>query len=308
MRRFIESLSENLFGARGPETRGQRVFFGLFEAFVAGATLWLAWTWGFYIGRISDVVLPLGIAQYVDVSFLFEGRRALVNAGVISLLVALGRLRVTRWAYAGAFVLLHLQYAARYSLGEIPHSANLAGMALLALALAMVAFRGPGERRRFTMGFTYFFIGLGYTISGVCKLVGTGLTWPDGVHLWMWIHEKGIDAFAKFGVMDFNLIQELALNHYWVATAFLLVGLLTELSAFLMWWRRFRLPVGVAVLGLHTGIYAVMGILFWLSMIELALLTFPWARWIDAVLERTGRSARAQASPHRRGSVRQKTA
>jgi hypothetical protein len=136
------------------------------------------------------VVLPLGIAQYVDVSLLFEGARAHWNAGLIAVLALLGFFRVWRWAYLGALLLLHVQYAARYTLGEIPHSANLAGMALLALALAVPAFRTPGRQRRFTLGFTYLFVGLGYTVSGFCKLVGTGIGWPDGHHLWMWINEK----------------------------------------------------------------------------------------------------------------------
>lgn len=284
----MKTLLHNLFDFEREETPGEILFFRIFEGFVVLATLKLAWEWGFYIRRISDVVLPLGIAQYIDVSFLFASGLSLLNAGLITALVGLGFFRVTRYAYLAAFLLLHLQYAARYVLGEIPHSANMLGMTLLGLALAMLCFGAPALRRRFTLGFTYFFVGLGYTVSAFCKLVGTGPLWVDGRHLWLWIHEKAIDVFAKSGALELNWMQELALSDYWIATAFLTIGFLSELSAFLIWWKPFRLPVGLAVIGLHLGIHFVMNILFLLSLIELVLLTFPWARWIDGTLGRIG--------------------
>lgn len=279
------NLWRNLFDFEREETRGEILFFRIFEAFVALGTLYLAWTWGFYILRISDVVLPLGIAQYVDVSFFFGNTLPLVNAGLVTALVVVGFLRVTRWAYLGAFLLLHLQYAARYSLGEIPHSANMLGMTLCVLAAAMLVFRDAKHQRRLTLGLTYFFVGLGYTLAGFSKLVGTGITWADGRHLWMWIYEKSIDLQAKTGVLDLNILQELALSQVSVATLFLAFGMLTELGAFLMWWRRLRFPVIVAVLGLHIGIFLVMNIMFYLSVFELLLLGPPWAMWIDRWLD-----------------------
>lgn len=275
---------EQLFGFEREETPGEVIFFRVFELFVAVYTVKLAWDWGLYTLRISDIVLPLGIAQHVDVSFMFDHSLSLVNAGFISALVVVGFFRLSRYGYAAAFLLLHLQYAARYSLGEIPHSANMFGMTLLGLSLAMLAFSHARQRRRFTLGFAYFFIGLGYTVSAACKLVATGLSWPSGQHLWLWIGEKNVDLFAKTGVFDPNWLQQLALDHYGLATAFLVVGLLTELSAFLMWWPRFRTPVICAVIGLHIGIHLTMNILFVLSLIELILLGFPWAVWIDRAL------------------------
>lgn len=279
-------LLDNLFGFDRDETPGEVLFFRIFELFVAVSTVKWAVDWGFYMLRISDVVLPLGIAQYVDISFMYAGPFGLANAGLIAALAALGFLRVTRWAYLGAFVLLHLQYAARYSLGEIPHSANVLGLTLLGLGIGMAAFHVATQQRRFTMGFAYFFVPLGYTSAAACKLIGTGWWWSDGRHLWMWINEKGIDAFAKTGVLDFNWMQAMALDEWWMATAFLTIGLVSEAGAFLMWWRRFRLPVGLAVIGLHMGIWATMGILFLITTLELVLLTFPWAMWLDYVLPR----------------------
>lgn len=283
----MRSLRDHLFPFDEAETRGFLLFYKIFEAFVGGFTIYYAWYWGRYILRISDVVLPLGVAQYIDVSPMLGTTLPLVNATIITGLVLLGFLRVSRWAYLGAFLLLHWQYAARFVLGEIPHSSNLVGMALLGFALAALVFDEGRYRRRFTIGYMYFFVGLGYTLAAFSKLVGTGWSWADGGHLWMWVHEKGIDAFAKTGVLDFNWLQDIVLTHYPIATLFLAIGLVSEFCAFLMWWRPFRLPVGLAVLGLHTGIFLVMGILFAFSMVILVLLTFPWPWLLNRLPEAT---------------------
>lgn len=280
------SLLRNLFEFDRPESRGDVLFFRIFELFIVLGTVKLAWDWGLYTLRIADVVLPLGIARYIDVGFMYDSPLPLVNAGVITLMAAAAYFRLGRYLYLTGFLLLLLQYAARYSLGEIPHSSNMLGMTLLGLALAMVIFRDDGHRRRFTLGFAYFYIGLGYTLAGISKLVGTGVTWSDGRHMWMWIYEKSIDSFAKTGVLEFNVFQELLLSEVWISTVFLTAGLLTELGAFLVWWRRFRRPVLLAVIALHLGIYAIMGIFFTLAFWELVLLLLPLPAWLNALSER----------------------
>lgn len=291
------SLTENLFGTDRPETRGERIFFRVFEAVVVGIAVYVAWQWAFYIPRIAELTHPEGIARYVDLSFLLVGGRARLLAGALSGLAVVGFLRLWRGAYLGVFLLLHVQCAARFSLGKIEHGTNFIGMALLALALATLAFRAPGERRRFALGFTVFFVGLSYPLAAFSKLVGTGITWPDGRHLGMWMHEKGIDALAKTGATDLNALQQLTMDHWGLATAFLVGGLLTELSGGLFWWRRFRLPVGLALIGLHVGIDLVMGIRFLFSIVLLVLLTFPWARWVDAWLAHSANAKRTAPSP-----------
>jgi hypothetical protein len=278
------NLWHNLFGFEEEETAGDLLFFWLFELFIVGSTVSYAWHWAQYIPSISGVALPLGVANYIDVSFMFNSILPYVNLGLITTFALLGLLRVHRYAYMAAFLLLHLQFVARYVLGAIPHSSNVLGMAVLGFALALIVFQRAAHRRKFVLGYNYFFIGLGYTLAGFSKLVGTGIFWSDGRHLWMWIHEKGVDSFAKFGVLEFNWMQELALSSFSVATLFLTIGLLSELAAVLMWWRPLRTPVVLAVLGLHVGIYMVMGIMFSITFAILVMLALPWARWIDAVL------------------------
>lgn len=280
------NLLQNLFDFDAAETPGELVFFKLFESFVAGSAVVLAWEWGVELLRIHDLVKPVGIGRYVDLHFML-GAGGLITAGLVTLLAVLGYIRRGRYAYLLALILLHLQYAARFSLGKAPHGANMVGMTLLGLALAMVLFHDDRIRRRFTLGFTYFFIGLGYGLSACSKLIGTGITWPDGRHLWLWIYEKGIDQFAKTGALGLNSLQEAALSSHFIATVFLLMGLLLEASAFLLWWKRFRTPVMLALLAMHTGIFFVMNISFTLSMYELVLLALPWPLWLDRFVKGT---------------------
>jgi hypothetical protein len=277
----------SLFGFEHPTTTAERYFFNAFEVFVVGFTLKYAWGWATYVQQVSDVVLPLGVANYVDVSVLFQSWTAFGVAGALTLAVLLGWTRTWRYGYVAALVLLHLLFAARYSQGEIPHSSNIPGMTLLGLGLGIAAFDRERFRRRFTLGFTYFSIGLGYTSAAVCKLIGTGPLWADGHHLQIWIYEKSIDVFAATGSFNFTFVQSLALDYYWIATLFLVIGFVSESLAFLMWWPRFRIPMVLAVLGLHTGIYFSMRIVFAFTTVELILLALPWACIAERIFARS---------------------
>jgi hypothetical protein len=285
LNRFLRSLGTELFGDDGPNTRGDRLYFRLVELFILAYAVWFCWDWGLYIQQnITSVLLPLGLANYVDVSFLFDHNVALINAGLVALLAVVGFFRLWRPAYLLALVAFHFQYVARYSLGEISHGSNLIGMGVLGLGVALLVFRSESMRRRFTFGFLYFFIGLGYTSAAVCKLIGTGIMWPDGRHLLMWIAERKVDTLSKFGAFEPNLLQEWVLTDYRVGTAILLFGLLTEAVSFLMWWRPYRYPVVLLVVGMHLGIYVSMNIFFAASTYFLILLGLPWNRVFDALL------------------------
>jgi len=221
---------------------------------------------------------------------MFGNSAPLVNAALITALVVAGFFRLGRWPYAVAFVFLLVQYAARFSLGEIPHSSNLAGMGLLGFAVGRLLYRERIDASRFAIGFSYFYIGLGYTLAAVSKFVARGISWVDGRHLWMWINEKSVDHLSKTGAVELNWLQEAALADRTVATLFLTVGLLTETFAFLVWWKRFRYPVCMAILGLHMGIYLTMNIMFILSVYELLILGLPWAFVLDRTVFRRARA------------------
>ncbi len=282
--RFVDQLGRELFNFGRPESFGERLHFRIVEAILGGFTIILCWKWGWYIqANISAPLLELGLAQYLDVSFMFDDYLAVGNAGLIAVLVVLGFARAWRPAYALALFLFHLQYVSRYILGEISHGSNLVGMGVFGLGLALLFFSDEKRRRRFTLGFLYFFIGLGYTSSAFCKLVGTGLHWANGHHLWMWIAERRVDVMAKFGMFDPNMLQELILSDATWGTLVLAFGHLAEFLAVLMWWRRFRRPILFLLLTMHIGIIVTMNIVFWWTTALLILLAFPWDVLIDRI-------------------------
>ncbi|MEX0684455.1 MAG: hypothetical protein WD098_00505 [Balneolales bacterium] len=283
----MNSLFRNLFEFEKPESRGEYIFFKIFELFIVYFAVKHAWEWGLYVERISDIVLPLGIANYLDVSFMFGTSLPLVNAFLITITLTIGFFGLfTRFAYLIALLLLHLQYATRFTLGEIPHSANLMGMTLLCFALAHIYFQDPTFRRRFAMGSVYFFCGLGYTLAGLSKLVGTGIHWFDGRHLWLWMSEKSIDIMSRAGSFEYNWLQELAFQNHSIASLILLSGLLVELSGFTMWWKKFRPIIITLIIGTHLGITMTMNIVFAAFVYQLILMAYPWPSLIDYIIEK----------------------
>jgi len=264
-----------LFDFSSDGTPGEALHFRLFELYVAYAFLVSAFKWAGYIAHVEQVVHPLGLAQHVPLGWMLNEWVPLANACCISGLVGLGLARVWRWGYLAALGLMLFQYAARYSLGEIPHSSNLMGMAVLGFGLAHVLYEGDYERRRFALGFTYFSIGTAYMSAALCKLAVAGIYWPLGEHLSLWIYNKLADAMSKTGTWEVSAFQQYILDHRWAGTLFLGIGLGSEIAAGLVWHVKLRKLALLAIIGLHLGIFAVMGILFKSSTIALTLLALP---------------------------------
>ncbi len=287
-KKITTRMSDELFGFDRPETTGERVRFRLFELFAVVYAVYWAWDWGTYIQSIEGVVLPLGIANHLDVSFMFNNGVSLVNAGVLTVFILLGFFRVApKWTYSLAVLAFHLHYASRYSLGEICHASQFVGMSVLALPISMWFSKEPKTQRRFALGAVYFFIGLGYVSAALSKLIATGPGWIQGRHLWLWIGEKSIDAYSKFGVLEHNWLQEFALSSVTISTMILAVGILTEAAGLLLWFRRTRPFIAVACVGMHFGIYLSMNIMFDMFIYQLLLIGLPWDRWIDQWLNRS---------------------
>lgn len=276
---------KNLLDYEQEPTKGEVLHFKFFELFVIAYVIFFAWDWGPYIQQIGEVVLPLGIAQYIDISFMFNNGVSLINAALMTVFALLGFFRILpRYSYVIAFLCFHLHYVSRYSLGEISHGSNIIGMSFLALALSLLLFKDPKICRRFALGFTIFFVGLGYTSAGVSKLIGTGISWPEGSHLWLWIGERRVDVLSAGGAFSLNWIQELSLEYRWLATLSLLFGLLAEFFGFLFWFKKTRPYIATALIGMHIGIYLTMNIMFDVYIYELLILGFPWASWISHYL------------------------
>lgn len=282
----MKSLFENLFEFERSDSFGVKLYLRIFELFTVCYTIIYAWDWGLYILRISDVVLPLGLANYVNVEIFFENNLSLIIAGLITVLAAVAFLsRKYKWLYILVFFLLHIQYVTRFSLGEIPHSSNLIGFSVLGLGLAFCFIKDKWKALSFAYGFLIFFVGLGYTSASFSKLIGTGITWVDGNHLWLWIAEKSTDVLSAEGSFALSWIQKLALESRLIATFILIIGLLTEFIAFLMWWKKPRPFIILILIGMHIGIYYSMNIWFMSYMIGLTIIGFPWYKlfnYLDA--------------------------
>jgi hypothetical protein len=285
MRDIANRILTGLFEPDAEETPGRLFMYKVIEAYVIYRIVVYCLAWGPYIQGIGDVVLPLGIAQYVDISFMFENNVSVWVAGLTIALSVAGFLRLWRGAYAIAFVLLHLLYVARFCLGEISHGSNFIGFALLGLALGSVAFaRGPSQRR-FVLGYMFFFFGLGYTTAALCKLIASGPVWVDGNHLMLWIHERAVDIYARTGVLGYNEVQEAILQSRPLGTAILTFGLIAEAFAFLIWFPRWRWVIAVLILGMHIGIWQTMRITFSSNFYLILLVGFPWHRLLGPALE-----------------------
>ncbi len=284
-----EKLSYELFEPDRDQSPGEIVFFKLFELFVLFYTIKFAWEWGVYTQfRNVEVVLPLGLANYFDISIFFDYNLALINAGFITIIGIASYFRLGyKWQYMVVMVLLHIQYVARFSQGEIPHSQNLIGMSVLCFAIGAWFFPDKKQMPRFVMGSIIFFIGLGYTSAFFAKLIGTGFNWFDGRHLWLWIGEKSIDILSREGAWSPNFLQSLALQSTAMASLILLIGWFTELIGFTMWWKKLRPYTTTLLIGMHFGITLTMNIRFDAFVIQLILVGFPWYILLDRYIKST---------------------
>ncbi len=289
--KWTDKLSYQLFEPSRDQSPGEVIFFKLFELFVIYYTIRFAWEWGLYTEfRNTDVVLELGLANYIDISIFFDNYLTIINAAFITVLSVACYFRLGfRWQYMVVMVLLHVQYVARFSQGEIPHSQNLIGMSVLCFAIGAIWFPDKKQMPRFVMGSIIFFIGLGYTSAFFAKLIGTGINWYDGRHLWLWIGEKSIDILSREGTYNPNFLQSMALQSTAIASIILLIGWFTELIGFTMWWTKLRPYTTTLLIGMHFGITMTMNIRFDAFVIQLILVGFPWYILIDRYVKTTPR-------------------
>ena len=277
-----DRLFHNLFSVENPSSKGTVIQLKVFEIFTVLYTLLNTWQWAFYTQKLSDVVLPLGLAHYLDPHFFFENNLSIINALILTVFLSTAFLKKQwRWLYMVAFLLYHIQYVVRFSQGEIPHSANLTGFSLLGLGLGGIFFSKQRSYLMFAFGFLLFFAGLGYTSAAISKLIGTGLSWPSGQHLWLWMVEKKIDFLSKSGAFEFNMFQKLLFNNWYLATFTLAFGLLTEFFGFLIWFKKLRPYTTTALIAMHIGIFLSMNIFFKSFTFALIIVGYPWNRWID---------------------------
>lgn len=286
---WIYHLASGLFEPKREITPGESLFFKLFEIFILWYTVTFSFEWAHYIQfRNVEVVLPLGVAKYIDVSLYFDNYLAFLIAGSILIFAVVAFFRKgPNWLYMIVMLLFHLLYVIRFSQGEIPHSQNLIGMSLLCFAIGLIWYPDKKTMPRFIIGSILFFIGLGYTSAFFAKLIGTGFNWFDGRHLWLWISEKSIDILSREGVYHPNFLQSIALNSVGIASMILLIGWFTEFIGFTLWWHKLRPYTTSLLIAMHIGITLTMNIRFDAFVIQLILVGYPWYKILDNFLKET---------------------
>jgi hypothetical protein len=286
MRFFVQ-----LFNADRPETSGDVVVFLLFETLLAFQVILFSWKWAAHFPSLSSSIHPTGIANYLNISFMFGGPASYLNAAVITLFVLLGYLKKGRFFYLLALAAMHLQYAARFSTGRIAHGSDFTGMALLIVALTTIFISKPEQRRKVAIGFVLFFMSLGYTSAAFSKLIASGIHWVNGGNLILWIHKKAVYFLAQNGSVNLNGLQQVVLHQRWLATGMLTFGLLTELSGFLLCLRKWRWIEASFLISLHLGIFVTLNIQFTFFLTFIVILGYPWADLFDFWLPKNSRSA-----------------
>lgn len=290
--RSLQTLSQNLFPFEKPLTRGEQLHFRLFELMIALCSLRLAWQWSEYVQRFDSVLKPQGIGHYFDLSFVLGSQTPYVLTVVLALCLVLGISRRSPFGYGAALMIMHVLYVARHSQGKASHVAHCIGLSLLALTLGAALFRrSSAPFQRFVWGCLIFFFGLSYVLAGICKLRYTGLGWPRGSHLVLWIAERELDSRAASGGFAPNVLQRLILEHHQLGTLTLAFGLATELLAFLVWFERFRPWMFTGLIAMHVGIGVTMNIYFTYNVTLLVMLGYPWWRLIDWLLRRVSASS-----------------
>ncbi len=236
-----------------------------------------AWGWGLYVRHLETVVRPLGLANYIDVRIFFHHQFSLLLAFFITTTALMGYYRKVRWSYLVSLILMHIMYVTRFSQGKAGHGANFIGMGLFCFAIALLLYKSEKDRIKTAWGLLIFFIGLSYTLASLSKLAGTGFHWPDGPHLWLWMHQLAIDHLSENGHFTFSRFQLFILQHRDFATFILASGWITEFFGFLYWFRKIRPIMATLLLGLHLGIFFSMNINFLDSFaLMMVLAGYPW--------------------------------
>ena len=280
--RRVTSVTDQIFEFDRPVTPGEQWVFRAFELFVTAGLGYLCWNWGFEVGRLVQGAFHEWAPKYAG-SLLDAQTLAFVNASLITLLLGLGWFRIwDRYVYLAALPLIHMQFVGRYWPEVGVHQSQLVGMSLLAIGLAFFFFESSSLRLRFALGSSYALISVSYFLAALSKLRQGGLGWIDGNNFQMMLSANQVHRIARDRSFAFNALQELVMSYGFLGTLILAFGLLTELSAFLICFRRFRIYSATAILLLHLGVIAAMNISFPWNMSLLLLLGYPWAVLIES--------------------------
>jgi hypothetical protein len=219
---------------------------------------------------------------------LLLDRRVFLGCGLLffagaALWLARRALPWSSWLAALAFTALVALYLE--SASQATHVAHLTNQLLLVYALwyhvEARAIRAADRAGRFWSTPLYprwahelsvLAVGLFYGWAGLSKLLASGLAWPNGTSLQLWVRLFGdAEAWAS----------RLILADRRVAEAMQWLALLGETSGLLaIVWPRARPLVGATLIAFHLGQIAVFGWGFHANLLILALVLLPARNWL----------------------------
>lgn len=132
-----------------------------------------------------------------------------------------------------------------------------------------------------------FTLGMLYGLSGLMKLLTSGVSWANGVSLQLWTNLWGDKG---------SLFTPLLLEHRWIARLLQIVTLVGETGGFLAIVCRWCRPViGLMLIAFHVGAISVFRWGFHANLVLLILFFLPCDRWIPALVDFLERRARPTA-------------
>jgi hypothetical protein len=236
---------------------------------------------------------PATIFSWLPDGVLLDGRMSAI-AGVVYLVGAVlwWRAYLVPWSAlltAGAFLAATSLYLENAS--QTTHVAHLTAMLLLVYALwYQFCFREIRQAKRkkqlgnslvyprWVHGLSVFSVGVFYGWSGLSKIIQSGLNWPNGISLQLWVSLWG----------DPNAIgTQLILANLRLAVLLQVMVLVGELGAIpAIFFPRLRPWIGLLLIAFHLGQIEVFGWGFHANAILIALVFLPVERWMDGAFQR----------------------
>lgn len=169
---------------------------------------------------------------------------------------------------------------------QIDHTKNLANLVLfvhamwyhfdatnICTALTRNAFWTSRVYPKWIHFLSVFCIAIYHSNAALSKLLQSGIGWPNGLSLQLWVHLMG---------REHSLVNTFILSSRTTAALMQWATLLLEASSLVaLFCPRLRVPIGVALLGLYIGIADSFGFSFALNGFLIAAFFFPWAGIID---------------------------
>src|SRR5699024_3685772 len=105
----------------------------------------------------------------------------------------------------------------------------------------------------------------------------------------LWIKDAANATFAQSDIFHLNILQQLMVQHRWLATLLLTLGLVIELGSLLLCFRKTRWIAATLLIIMHISIDLMMSIHFTYFFTLLLITCYPWAPFLDYILQRNKR-------------------